>query len=228
VVGIVTNVNDSEGLGRIKVKLPTLGDQETGWVRLATPMSGNTYGLFFLPEVNDTVLVAFEEGDINHPYVVGSVWNGQDKPPKQASEIVAADGKVKQRIIKTRSGHIITIDDSDDAPGIEIKDKTGNNSIKLDSTNNALTIKVQGDMNIEAQGNMTLKGANVTVQATTGNLSAKAQGNFDAEASGTLTAKATGPLSVESQATATLKGNGPVTVQSSAITEVKGTLVKIN
>ena len=82
VIGLVTNNQDPDGQGRVKVKFPWLSDdQESNWARLAMPMAGKNRGLFLLPEVGDEVLVMFEQGDVNHPYVIGAVWNGADTPP---------------------------------------------------------------------------------------------------------------------------------------------------
>ena len=82
IIGIVTNINDPDKLGRVKVKFPTLGaSEESHWARIATPLTGAERGAHFLPEVNDEVLVAFVHGDINHPYIIGGLWNGMDKPP---------------------------------------------------------------------------------------------------------------------------------------------------
>ena len=83
VVGIVTaNQGDPDGLGRVKVRFPWLAsDAESAWARIATLMAGNKRGSFFLPEVEDEVLVAFEHGDLRYPYILGALWNGKDKPP---------------------------------------------------------------------------------------------------------------------------------------------------
>jgi uncharacterized protein involved in type VI secretion and phage assembly len=109
----------------------------------------------FLPEVNDEVLVGFELGDVHYPYVIGGLWNGQDKPPGEQGAVVSG-GKVQQRLIRSRSGHTVKLDDSDGSPGITIEDKNGN-VVFLDSSTNALKIKAKGDVTIEAQGNMSLK-----------------------------------------------------------------------
>ena len=88
--------------------------------------------MMFLPEVNTEVVVAFEQGDVNHPYVVGSLWNGTKKPPKAPTAVVdGSTGEVKERILKTRSGHIITINDSNDAPQIVARPSpvSGTNSV---------------------------------------------------------------------------------------------------
>lgn len=191
VLGVVTNNQDPEKMGRVKIKFPWLEDSdESYWARVTTLMAGNDRGVFFLPEVDDEVLVAFDHGDINHPYVIGALWNGVDAPPE-----TNADGKNNIRKIKSRSGHEIIFDDNheekkekieihtnaghtivlDDSAGkekIEIKDKTGNNSIVIDSVQNAIIISSQTKLSIKAQmieieagGMMTIKsGANLTIK----------------------------------------------------------------
>ena len=87
VVGIVTNNQDPENLHRVKVQFPWLdGSTESHWARVATPMAGKNRGLYFLPEVDDEVLVAFEHGSIDFPCVIGSLWNGKDTPPESNSD----------------------------------------------------------------------------------------------------------------------------------------------
>ena len=189
VVGIVTNNKDTEGMGRVKVKFPWRGDtDESYWARVATLMAGKDRGTFFLPEVEDEVLVAFDHGDINHPYVIGALWNGVDTPPETNSdgknnirkiksrsghEIIFGDEQSKEKIeLHTNAGHTIILDDSAGKEKIEIKDKTGNNSITIDSVQNAITISSQMKLSIkaqmieiEAEGMMTIKsGANLTIQ----------------------------------------------------------------
>ena len=226
VVGIVTNVNDPEGLARVKVKFPTISDDlESNWARLVTPMAGPGRGFEFIPEVNDEVLVAFENGDINKPYILGSLWNGKDKPPELSNNIVASNGKVQKRIIHSPSGHRITIDDSDGKEKISIVDKTGKNSIELDSSGNQIAIKTEGDIQMEAKGKVTIKGSDVVMEAKSG---AKIKGaNVDLDASGKakikgsgVDVKATGQMNLESSATASVKGG--------AMLELKGAMVKIN
>lgn len=147
VVGIVTNNKDPDGLGRIKVKIPRLsGEDESNWARVATFMAGQERGAFFLPEVDDEVLVAFEYGDINMPYIIGSLWNGVDKPPEDNS-----DGENNLRVIKSRSGHIIKLDDKEGEEKIEIIDKTGNNLISLDTKDNKITVSSDKDIELSAK-----------------------------------------------------------------------------
>src|SRR5262249_39229390 len=85
VVGVVTNNQDPDDMHRVKVRFPWLSKDtervESNWARVAAPMTGRGRGQYFLPEVDDEVLVAFEHGQIDHPFVIGSLWNGQDTPP---------------------------------------------------------------------------------------------------------------------------------------------------
>jgi uncharacterized protein involved in type VI secretion and phage assembly len=180
-------------MGRVKVKFPwrESGD-ESYWARMATLMAGNDRGTYFLPEAGDEVLVAFEQGDINHPYIIGTLWNGKDKPPQSNSdgknnirsiksrsghEIIFDDNseQKKERLeIRTNAGHTIILDDSSGSEKLEIKDKTGSNSIKIDSVQNTLTIessmnlKIKSQMiDIEAGATMNIKaGATLTIKGT--------------------------------------------------------------
>ena len=158
VVGIVTNNQDPDGLYRVRVRFPWLSDSdESAWARMAVPMAGSDRGMMFLPEVDDEVLVGFEHGDIHRPYVLGALWNGVDAPPLGQSSAVDGSGKVNKRIIKSRSGHTIMLDDTAGGEEITIVDKTGSNKIVIHSPDNSLQIKVQGDLTIEALGKITLK-----------------------------------------------------------------------
>jgi uncharacterized protein involved in type VI secretion and phage assembly len=225
VTGLVTNLNDPDDLGRIKVKYAWLGEIESDWVRIATPMAGAERGFFYLPEVNDEVLIAFEHGDVHRPYVVGALWSNEDKPPKPNSEVVG-DGAVNERIVKSRSGHVVIFDDTDGQEQIIIRDKTEKNEIVIDSQNNSMTIKVDGDFVVEAQGKITLKSAQDMALETDANSSFKAGGNWNAEAQGNGTVKGA-QLTLEGSAKSTLKAP-TVTVEGSALAEVKGGLVKLN
>jgi phage protein D/phage baseplate assembly protein gpV len=172
-LGIVTNNNDPDDMGRVKVKFPWLADdQESTWARVASLMAGSERGVYFLPEVNDEVLVAFDHGDMHFPYVIGVLWNGQDKPPESTSNVLDGSGRVVQRIIKSRAGHTILLDDSDGGGGITIVDKAGN-KIVIDSGSNAMQLTVQGDLKIDAQGKVSIQGqAGVEINSS-GNVDVK-------------------------------------------------------
>ncbi|KAA0229884.1 phage tail protein [candidate division KSB1 bacterium] len=184
-VGVVTNNKDPQGMGRVKVRFPWRENQdESHWARIATLMAGKDRGSFFLPEVGDEVLVAFEREDIRHPYVIGGLWNGQDKPPETNS-----DGKNNIRKIKSRSGHEIIFNDDheakkekveihtkaghkvvlDDAAGsekIEVRDKSGSNFIVIDSVQNSITIESTAQLKIKSQKIDIEAGATMTLKAS--------------------------------------------------------------
>jgi len=190
VIGLVTNNQDPDGQGRVKVKFPWLSDdQESNWARLAMPMAGKNRGLFLLPEVGDEVLVMFEQGDVNHPYVIGAVWNGSDTPPLPASQAVNGSGEVVQRIFKTRAGHTVIFDDSDDSPGIQIIDKTGNNKIVIDSKDNKLTIELDGDVKLTSKGKIEVEAQTDMNFKANGSMSLKASAGMDIQADGSVKVK---------------------------------------
>ena len=235
VVGIVTNAKDPEGLARVKVKYPTISDQlESNWARLVTPMAGPGRGFEFIPEVNDEVLVAFEYDDINKPYILGSLWNGKDKPPETSDKIVGSDGKVQRLIIHSRSGHTITVDDTDGKEKISIIDKTRNNSIEIDSVKNTLKIKTDGAISLETKDDVTIKGKNITLDATAdATMKAKSNVNLEATLKASVKGKsgadveADGPVNVKSKATTNVEGS-LTTVKANTALTIQGTPVKIN
>ena len=163
VIGIVTNNQDPDRLGRVKVRFPWLsGSTESHWARVATPMAGNGRGLYFLPEVDDEVLVLFERGDVRFPFVIGALWNGKDPAPADNG-----DGKNALRVIKSKSGHLIRFDDSEKAEKIEIIDATANNRIVIDTKTDTVTITAGKHLVLEApQGDIRLKAKQVAIEAS--------------------------------------------------------------
>jgi uncharacterized protein involved in type VI secretion and phage assembly len=146
VVGLVTDVNDPEKLGRIKVHFPWLDEgHESDWIRIATLMAGGNRGSFFLPEVNDEVLVAFEHGDSRFPFALGFLWNGIDKPPSE---------HVRDRMLKSKNGHQLRfLDSKTDLGGIVIEDANGN---RISMTN--------GQIKVESAAVLVFEGATVIIK----------------------------------------------------------------
>lgn len=163
VVGLVTAVEDPEGLGRIKVEYPWLSDSnESNWARLATPLAGPELGMWFLPDVGDEALVAFEMDDIRRPYILGFLWNGDNAPPST---------EPKERIIQTVSGHKVTFNDASGDESITIEDSSGVNKIvmnkdgiAIESTGefkvkaNKISLKADTTMDLEAGAKLAAKG----------------------------------------------------------------------
>jgi uncharacterized protein involved in type VI secretion and phage assembly len=178
VPAIVTNVNDPNNLGRVKVKYPWLNDtEESNWARVISIGAGTDRGLMIMPEVNDEVIVAFENGQFDVPYIVGGVWNGQDAAPMAAS-VYHASGKIVVRKLKTRTGHELTFTEKTDSSMIEILESKGL-KITLDGTNKKIEL-LDGGLKITlddtgkkitidggSTADVEIKGNNITLQATT-------------------------------------------------------------
>jgi len=162
-VGIVTDNKDPDGLGRVKVRFPWLSaDEESAWARIATLFAGKERGAFFLPEVDDEVLVAFEHGDPRAPYVLGGLWNGKDVPPD-----TNANGKNDKRLLTSRSGLRILLDDTSGAEKVEIADKNGELTVTIDVAGKKVTLSSGGDVEISApQGKVAISGQSIALEAS--------------------------------------------------------------
>lgn len=177
---LVSDIKDPDGQGRVKVTLPWSPDTDGGryeaWARIATLMGGNNRGSWFIPDTNDEVLVEFEGGDPRRPYVLGGLWNGSDSPP----ESMDGSGNNYKKVLRSRNGVKITLDDSDgresfvvetpggdkitmkDGPGsVEIVDSNGN-SIKLESS--GITINASAKVTVNAS-TMAISAGMLTVDA---------------------------------------------------------------
>lgn len=185
VVGVVTNTQDPAGLGRVKVKFPWLSDsEESFWARVATPMAGKGRGFYFLPEVEDEVLLAFEHGDARFPYVLGALWNGQDKPPETNEK-----GENNIRSIKSRSGHVIRLNDTDGEEKIEIMDKSGKNTIVFDTAKNTITLTSEKDITLSAsKGTIKLDAQKIEIKSSA-DTKIEAGAGMDVKATGTANVK---------------------------------------
>lgn len=185
VVGIVEETTgDPERLGRIKVQYPLFGATiMSNWCRVASFFAGKDVGAYFLPAKGDEVLVIFEAGNLNVPYVIGSLWNGQDRPP------VAGEQKQQDvRMIKTRSGSQICIDDTPGAEKIEVTDKSGD-KVVLDAVKRSVTIAAGGDIDVSAgPGKITLKAAQIELSATAA-VKISAQAQVDISSTGDVSVK---------------------------------------
>jgi len=137
-IGIVKEI-DAEG-ARLKVEFPWLQDSyRSNWAPVAGPMSGNKRGMFMMPENDDEVLVAFEQGSIDHPFVVGFLWNGVDLPPETTN---------KNRVIVTPGGHTLRFEDEEGAKKIILR-SNGGHEITLDDAGTTLVVQLKGGGSIK-------------------------------------------------------------------------------
>lgn len=167
-IAIVSEIKDASGQGRVKVKFPWYENQESSyWARVATPMAGKNRGIYFIPEIGDEVLVAFERGDMRFPYILGSLWNGREQSPE-----INADGKNDVRMIKTRKGHKITFKDgSKGLVRIELNDgkyfEIDDNHIELkDTGGNSITLDKGGKIVVKAATKLSLSAPQIEVDAS--------------------------------------------------------------
>jgi phage protein D len=183
VVGLVTNNNDPDGLGRVRVKYPALdGATEGWWARLVIPGAGPGRGIVAVPLVGDEVLVAFEHGSEQHPYVIGSVYNGTAKPDVLAT----TDGTFaahSDKDVKISAAGVMTLTAGGDAllttkPGGD--GAPGNASVvsKGDITltgDTKLTASAGTDAAISATGQMKLAGGTKVAISATGEVTVEGQ-----------------------------------------------------
>lgn len=178
VIGIVDDLKDEEGLGRVKVRYPNHSDQKSHWARMVTPMAGKDRGMRFPYEKDDEVLVAFEYGNPRRPYILGGLWSNVDKPP-------ADDGQTPKsnwRFIQSRSGHILRFDDTSGKEKIEIIAKDSKRKIVIDASGQKIQIICDnGDVEVSAKAG--------TVKVEARSVEVKATADMKLEAGGTLTIK---------------------------------------
>lgn len=167
VVGIVTNNNDPEKLGRVRVKFPTLSqDDESAWCRIATPGGGAKRGLQWIPEVDDEVLVGFELDDNTRPVLLGGLWNRKDTPPEPGA---IGGGAVKQRLLVSRKDSRLVFDD--DKPEIQLSLGGTPCLLKLEKSESSLVgdqklVITANQIEIKATAKLSLSGAQVDITAS--------------------------------------------------------------
>jgi phage protein D/phage baseplate assembly protein gpV len=167
VVGVVTNNEDPNRLGRVRVKFPTLSDSdESAWAKVTAPGAGANRGIDCTPEVGDEVLVGFEHNDVRRPVILGGFWNSSDPPPDGA----AAGGHVARRSWTSRNGHRVELSDEESEGSIAIT--LGDATSKLSLSRSASQLKgeqrltVEGrDIEVKAVSRISLKAPSIEIQA---------------------------------------------------------------
>lgn len=221
-VGIVTDNNDPDGLGRVKVKLPTLGENlATDWMRIAFPGGGGNgtahHGWYLLPEIDDEVLVIFEQGDARRGYVLGGLHNGKDKPFYKNDKVLTS-GKVNQHAFRMKNGAHLLFDETEGKEVLELKSKGDKFLFKFSEEKGVeLTNQATGDkLVVTNKGDITVTSdkGNITVEAKAGGLDLKAAKDINIESSG-------GKVNIKAAMDAALDGLN-VKVNGQMNTEVKG------
>lgn len=226
VVGVVTNVDDPEKAGRVKLKYPSVSSEIEGpWARIVTLGAGNKRGLVFQPEVNDEVLVGFEGGDPRQPVVLGGLFSGKNVLPEWGVK----SGAVQSRRITSRLGHVIELSDGTDPATQHVLLQLSTTTHKIRLGADKLEIEVASgkpvsiksgtaSFEIDASQNVTIKGNKVTIEAQT-ELALTGNSKVGVTSQGQLAVQGA-MVSVKGQGTTSVEASGPLTL--------KGAMVAIN
>jgi uncharacterized protein involved in type VI secretion and phage assembly len=215
VIGIVTNNLDKDGntetkLGRVKVKYRGLGDDiESGWARVVVPHAGKDRGMFFIPQVGDEVVVAFEHGDTRRPLIIGSLFNGQDKPPTELLATTSSGGG-KDPLFGVKTPHEAFVESTQ--------------QMTLRS-HEKMTIEVKKDGQ-KGTGDYTLKAEGKIDESAGTSVKHAAKTTYEVEAGSSVKIKGTGAITIESSAGITLKGT-TVDIQATAAVNIKGQMINL-
>jgi phage protein D/phage baseplate assembly protein gpV len=230
-VGIVNDIADPEGLGRVKVSLPWLSDDfVSDWARTLQLGAGKDRGWMVLPEVGDEVLVGFEQGDFRRPYVLGGLHNGVDGPSGKGVTLVdSGTGAVNRRSMVSRLGHRIDLlDESGKATGIAMATADDALTLTLDAKATKITVHSDGTILIEggngvvvdaASAKLELKGGQIAISGTQGVTVDGGSGNVSVKAGAQLDLKGL---------TAKLEGSSMTEVKGGATCAISAGLVRIN
>ena len=172
---VVTDIVDADGQGRVKIRLPWSPDGDgnayEAWARLATMMAGSDRGSWFIPDVDDEVLVAFMAGNPRHPLVIGAMWNGTDAPP----ESMDSAGNNYKKVLRSRNGVKVTLDDTDGSESLKLETpggqqvllKDGPGAIEIqDSNGNSVKLETSG-ITVNASAKVTVNGSLIELSAGT-------------------------------------------------------------
>ncbi|MEU4219142.1 phage baseplate assembly protein V [Actinoplanes sp. NPDC026623] len=164
-IGVVTDLDDPQGLGRVKVRLPFYSHcVESAWARIASPWAGQRRGSYLLPEVDDEVLIAFRHGDLTYPYVIGTLWNEKDPPPERSPAL-------HRRELRSGKGHLLAFDDTDGHERLTVRSQ-GGLEVTLDDATGQVRISGPGSPALRIV--VDTKNARISIIAPTGDLSLEA------------------------------------------------------
>jgi len=205
-IGVVTDIREGKGQrGWVRLKFPWLDDTYvTDWVR-TVQWGGNGGGGVFSPEVNDEVLVGFEQGLLDSPYVLGGLYNGIDRPSEHDVPLVdKTSGKVNRRSLVSRSGNRLELLDTPRGPsGVRLASGNKRLEVTLDERRNEIALTVFAPGSKRPQSSVTLSASGITLDAGTGNVEVKGR-------------------------SVTINGKTGVTVDGGLLAVLKAKLIRIN
>ncbi|MDQ8021921.1 MAG: phage baseplate assembly protein V [Moraxellaceae bacterium] len=169
----VVSLDDPDRRNRVQVRLLSHDYSDTHdapmWARVVSSFAGNDRGAFFMPEVDDEVLVVFVQGDMRHPLIVGGLWNGASAAPAD----IQSGGDNRYKRIKSKNGIVITMDEQQgqetltlETPGgqtVTLKDGPGEITIE-DSNGNSVKLETAG-ITVQASAKVKVQASQVEVTA---------------------------------------------------------------
>jgi len=176
---IVSEIGDKDHPGEVRLTFPWFDPgMKTEWCRVCNLYAGNGYGSFFHPEKDDEVLVAFVQGDMRWPIVLGGLYNGQDNPP------TARTADKDQKLLRTKGGHEILMDDTSSEKHVQVKTNGGHtadfndqdrkveiktaagHTVTLDDGGSKITVQTSGGQSITLEsGSIKLTATSVVIDA---------------------------------------------------------------
>ena len=215
ITGVVTNNDDPDQGGRVKVQFHTANlDDESGWARCAAPHAGGDHSFYMIPEIGDEVVVAFEDNDPSQPIVLGSIFNSSSPPDSNH-----VNSQNEKKLLTTKSGNMISICDTSGEEEIAIVTADEKSQVVM-KAGSSPSITVQSD------GDITLDGKNITI---------KASGKIDVSADQSIEQNATGKMVLGSSQSSEMsapqikvKADATLDLNGSATVTVKGGVIKLN
>lgn len=175
---VVDNTANPKQAGSIKVAYPSLGKDVENWAKIAPAATG----AFFMPDKGDNVVVIFDKGDFDHGFVIARLWNQKQQPPAEATHTN------ERKIIQSRNGHQIVLDDKSDTGGIILKTANGSTVLIDDQGNiqmvsqagSKVELQHDGTVRIEAKGNLELMAeGDINLNSSNVNVNMKANGTME-------------------------------------------------
>ncbi|MFE7237832.1 VgrG-related protein [Streptomyces sp. NPDC057580] len=242
VSGTVTDTHDPDGSGRVKVRFPWLSDEyASDWARTAQS-NGTSGGEAFIPEVGDEVLVGFEHGHLDRPYVLAGLYNGKDRPSQGGGGgegggsgtgdpggtgggglVDPTSGAVNRRAFASKGGNQLELLDAANGPqGVRLLTGDGKLKIDLDRKGTVIVIDSDGSVTIEAKEQVSIKAAEgVSLDAGRGSLELSGDSVTLTSRSGVAVDGGNGRVTLATGGTVDVQG-GQVAVNGTQRTDIKG------
>jgi phage protein D/phage baseplate assembly protein gpV len=229
VIGQVSDAADPEKAGRVKLTYPWLSDDYVSdWARTVQSGAGKDRGWQVLPEVGDEVLVAFEQGDVRRPTVIGGLFNGVDTMPRGPVDLVdGGTGRINRRSMVSRLGHRVDLVDASGKEGVRVATTDEKLKLIMDHSGTTITLHADGRVVIEGTQGVTIDSASANMELKGNQIKIKAQAGVTVEGGSSVDVKAGSQLNLTG-ATAKLEGSGTTDVKGGASCSIQAAMVRIN